>query len=85
LRRQAGWRRALARLRKSRAEREAAARKRFFEEAGSLTPYLAVDAAGLTFFVSTNDRLGRSLFASRRWRWPYPIERATWSWRFQLE
>jgi FkbM family methyltransferase len=66
LRRQAGWRRALARLRKCPAESEAGARKRFFEEAGPLTPYLAVDAAGLTFFVATDDRLGRGLFVRRR-------------------
>jgi FkbM family methyltransferase len=35
-------------------------------EAGPLTPYLAIDTAGLTFFVSTDDRLGRGLFVRRR-------------------
>ena len=66
LRKQADWRRALARPRKGSAERDAAARKRFFMEAGPLTPYLAIDTAGLTFFVSTDDRLGRGLFVRRR-------------------
>jgi FkbM family methyltransferase len=67
LSRQAGWRRVFARLGKSRADRGAVARHRFFEEAGSLTPNVAVDAGGLTFFVSTDDRLGQGLFV-HRWR-----------------
>jgi FkbM family methyltransferase len=59
-------RRAFARLRKP-AEAGAAERKRFFEHARPLTRYVSVDVKGLTFLVTTDDRLGRGLFV-RRWR-----------------
>jgi FkbM family methyltransferase len=45
----------------------AAARRAFFDEAALRTPYVAVEVNGLTFFVATNDRLGRQLFV-RGWR-----------------
>jgi FkbM family methyltransferase len=67
LRRQAGGRQALARLTKPPAPNDAAARRMFFNRAGPFTPYVSVEVKELTFFVSTNDRLGRGLFA-RRWR-----------------
>jgi FkbM family methyltransferase len=54
-------------LTKPAADRRRAVRARFFDEAGPLTPYVSVEVQDLTFFVSTNDHLGRGLFA-RRWR-----------------
>jgi FkbM family methyltransferase len=65
--RQAGWRRVAHRVRKRLQGRGPAARRRFFRQAARFTPYVSVQAKELTFFVSTQDRLGRGLFA-RRWR-----------------
>jgi FkbM family methyltransferase len=64
---EAGWRRVLPRLTSAAADHGAAARKSFFNDARSLTPYVSVEVEGLLFFVATNDRLGRGLFV-RRWR-----------------
>jgi FkbM family methyltransferase len=58
------------------ADTRSAARKRFFKEARPLTPYVSVEVKDLMFFVSTNDSLGRGLFA-RRWRQDFGhLERA---------
>jgi FkbM family methyltransferase len=54
-------------MRQAPADTRSAVRKRFFDEARPLTPYVSVEVKELMFFVSTNDSLGRGLFA-RRWR-----------------
>lgn len=70
------WSKVVGRLTKAPGETRTAARKRFFNKARPMTPYLSVETKGLTFFVSTSDRLGRGLFA-RRWREDFgQLERA---------
>jgi FkbM family methyltransferase len=64
---EAGWRRVFVRWTNTPADDDAAARRSFFEEAGTRTPYVSVEVKELIFFVATNDRLGRGLFV-RRWR-----------------
>jgi FkbM family methyltransferase len=54
-------------MRQAPADTRASERKRFFHDARPLTPYVSVEVKELMFFVSTNDSLGRGLFA-RRWR-----------------
>jgi FkbM family methyltransferase len=57
-----------ARLREAlRRPTASAERRRFFNAARPLTRYLSVEAKGLTFLVTTDDRLGRGLFV-RGWR-----------------
>jgi FkbM family methyltransferase len=48
------------------ADTRSAERKRFFRGARPLTPYVSVQVKDLLFFVSTNDSLGRGLFARGR-------------------
>lgn len=56
---------AFTRRRKPSADNGPVARREFFDQAWPLTKYLSVEAKGMTFFVSTNDRLGRGLFIRR--------------------
>lgn len=60
---------AFARWKEQRAARKAqiGPREAFFAEARAYTPFLAVDAGDLVFFVSTEDRgVGRRVFARRQ-------------------
>lgn len=56
----------LSRLSRASGRDETAARAAFFDEARSLTHYLSVEVRGHTFFVATDDRLGRAFFVRRR-------------------